>query len=125
MFFLLALPLALTLYPTVSPRCAAPAMVIEGSGVERLRAATASLPNHKIPLPSALKQMGCDDELWSKIRAKEAFIRLIDAGDEDGARVRLEQVRSAPSVNGKEWEMPAMMAEWGADAELWGKIRSM
>lgn len=123
MLSLVALSLGLTLGP-LAPRCAAPTMVIEGSGVERLNAKTRALPKHKIPLPAALKRLGCDDDLWSKIRAKEAFVRLLDAGDEEGAKVRLEQVRNAPSVKGEQWKMPETLGAWGCDEELWSKIRS-
>ena len=27
-----------------------------------------------IPLPAALEQMGCDEAMWSKIKAKEKFV---------------------------------------------------
>jgi len=98
-------------------------MKIEGSG--SAPATTSKLPKHKIPLPSALKQLGCDDELWGKIRAKEAFVRLIEAGDEAGAQARLDQVRNAPSITGSaDWSLPPILAEWGCDAELWSKIRA-
>lgn len=119
---LLLAPLALIV---PSPRCGTPWMAIEGSGVQRLRDATRNLPKHKIALPPELKRMGCDDELWGKIRAKKAFIRLIDAGDEEGAKARLEQVRNAPSVTGNDqWEMPAVLGEWGCDADMWSVLRS-
>ena len=115
-------PLGLVVGP--APRCVAPTMKIEGSGVQRLRDATRNLPKHKIALPVELKQLGCDDALWSKIRAKEAFVRLLDAGDLDGAKIRLEQVRNAPSVKGDQWKMPEALASFGCDDELWSKIRS-
>lgn len=99
-------------------------MVIEGSGVQRLREKTRNLPKHKVPLPPELKVLGCDDALWSKIRAKDAFVRLIEAGDTAGAKERLENLRNAPSVTGQEMAMPAVLAEWGCDAELWSVIRS-
>lgn len=122
MWFLIAMSAPLSLI--LAPRTSAPTMVIEGSGVERLRVLTKDLPKHKIPLPAELKLLGCDDELWGKIRAKEAFVRLIDAGDEAGLKARLDQVRNAPSITGEEWAMPAVLAEWGCTEDLWAQIRS-
>ena len=101
--FCLALsPLALVL----SPRCAPTMMAVN------------------IPLPSALEQMGCDDAMWSKIRAKEAFVKLIEAGDEAGAKERLEKLRNAPSVTGAKMDMPAVLSSWGCDEALWEAVRS-
>lgn len=102
----------------------APSMKIEGSRSERLSTMTKQLPKHKIPLPAELKRLGCDDRLWGKIRAKEAFVRLIEAGDDVGAKERLDQVRNAPSITGSDWPLPTILAEWGCDDELWSKIRA-
>jgi len=121
---LLGAPSLAILLAPAAPRVAHPTMVIEGSGSEKLRSKLSAAAKHKIPLPAALKVMGCDDALWSKIRAKDAFVRLLDAGDEAGAKARLDQVRNAPSVTGAGWAMPAVIGEWGCDEEMWGKIRS-
>merc|ERR1719352_1361376 len=83
------------------------------------KAAPKAAKEGSIPLPAALEQMGCDEALWSKIRAKAAFVKLLEAGDEAGAKERLEKLRNAPSITGVEMEMPAVLASWGCDEALW------
>jgi len=82
------------------------------------------LRKHKIPLPAELKKMGCDNDLWSKIRDKDAFVRLLEAGDEAGVKERLDKLRNAPSVTGERLEMPAVLTEWGCDQQLWDSARA-
>jgi len=77
-----------------------------------------------IPLPAELREMGCDEDLWSNIRAKAAFVRLLEAGDKAGAKERLDMLRNAPSITGERIEMPAVLADWGCDQQLWDSLRS-
>lgn len=90
-------------------RCAAPTMMASAN---------------QIPMPAALEQMGCDAAMWSKIRAKDAFVKLLDAGDEAGAKERLDKLRNAPSISGTKLAMPAVLASWGCDEALWEAARS-
>ena len=47
-------------------------------------------------------------------------VKLIEAGDEAGAKERLEKLRNAPSITGAKVEMPAVLSSWGCDEALWG-----
>ena len=73
---------------------------------------------------AALEAMGCDEELWSKIRSKKPLISLAEAGDEAAVRERLEMLRKSPSITGFEAELPAELVAWGYTQELWSKIKS-
>jgi len=48
----------------------------------------------------------------------------VEAGDEAGARERLERLRNSPSITGYEAELPAELITWGYTAELWSKVKS-
>ena len=77
-----------------------------------------------IEMPAILAEWGCDDELWSKVRSKEALVKMADAGDETAARERIATLRNAPSVTGAEVPMPQQLEAWGCDAALWAQVRS-
>jgi len=75
-------------------------------------------------MPAVLEQWGCDQELWAKIRSKKALIDMAADGNEEAAKERIATLRASPSVSGVSAKMPAALASWGADAELWEKVRS-
>ena len=78
----------------------------------------------EVKMPAILSEWGCDDALWQKVRAKEALIRLADAGDETAARERIAMLRNSPSILGAELPMPEILVACGGDAELWLKVKS-
>ena len=86
-------------------------------------------PSMDVAMPAVLANWGCDDELWSKIRSKNALLKLVEDGDEAGARERLDMLRNAPSVVSSTakpsgaLELSPTLVEWGVDAALWRDVR--
>jgi len=54
-----------------------------------------SISGDDTPCPAQLAAWGCDEELWGKIRSKKPLLALVDAGDEQGVRERLEKLRGS------------------------------
>merc|ERR1719387_2619564 len=77
-----------------------------------------------LEMPAILQERGCDEELWAKVRSKKVLLKMVNAGDEAGAKERIEMLRRSPSITGEGLEMPPVLQEWGCDEELWGKVRT-
>merc|ERR1719387_1665536 len=75
-----------------------------------------------LEMPAILQEWGCDEELWAKVRSKKVLLKMVNAGDEAGAKERIEMLRRSPSITGEGLEMPPVLQEWGCDEELWGKV---
>ena len=73
-----------------------------------------------VVMPAVLAEWGCDEELWGKVRAKQALVKLVEDGDEAGARARLDMVRNGPPAQ----ELTPILIEWGCDEDLWRETRS-
>ena len=72
--------------------------------IEMLRNAP-SVTGAEPAMPSELVDLGCDEELWSKVRSKTALCKLVQSGDLEGAKSRLAIIRaSAPAVGGQAFE---------------------
>lgn len=47
----------------------------------------------KLELPAKLAELGCDAELWDAIHSKDALLRLVEQGNDEYARRRIERMR--------------------------------
>ena len=97
------------------------ALLIGHGAAGALRCAT---PQMATPtMPAILSEWGCDEALWDKVRSKNALIKLVEDGDEAGARARLEMVRIDVSET-ESFELTPQLIEWGVDEELWSNVRN-
>jgi len=49
--------------------------------------------SENLEMPAKLAEWGCDAELWGAIKSKGALLKLLDNGNEEYARKRLERMR--------------------------------
>lgn len=77
-----------------------------------------------IAMPAVLGEWGMDEQTWSLVRSKKALLQFAKDGDEGAARERIEMLKKSPSIAGSNQEMPAVLGEWGMDAETWQNVRS-
>ena len=47
-----------------------------------------------VEMPPKLAEWGCDAELWNAIKSKRSLLKLMDSGNEEYARKRLERART-------------------------------
>jgi len=95
-------------------------------GMERLRAMEIRdrQPKPEIKMPAVLIAWGCDEELWQKVRSKQALVRLAEEGNEAAARERIRMLRNSPSVSGQGVALTPELAALGVDEEMWQGVRS-
>ena len=53
-------------------------------------------------LPAQLEAWGCDAELWGAVKSKGSLIKLVEAGNEEYARRRIERMRELVAADAKE-----------------------
>ena len=74
-------------------------------------------------MPAVLATWGCDEAMWSKVRAKSVLVQLAADGDEAAGRERIALLRRSPSIAG-DLAMPPQFAACGGDEALWEQVRS-
>jgi len=53
-------------------------------------------------LPAQLEAWGCDAELWDAIKSKGSLLKLVESGNEEYARRRIERMRELVAADAKE-----------------------
>jgi len=76
--------------------------------------ASPSITGETADLPTQLATWGCDAELWSKVRSKQALISLSEKGDEVAVRERLAKLRTSIAAEDARKAAPAAVATPGA-----------
>ena len=53
-------------------------------------------------LPAQLEAWGCDAALWDAIKSKGSLLKLVEAGNEEYARRRIERMRELVAADAEE-----------------------
>ena len=53
----------------------------------------ARAPRATVEMPAKLAELGCDAALWDAIHSKDALIKLVEQGNDEYARRRIERMR--------------------------------
>lgn len=57
-------------------------------------------PRAPVEMPAKLAELGCDAELWAAIHSKDALLKLVEQGNDEYARRRIERMRELTAAAG-------------------------